>query len=265
VLLASRRAADNGWVMLCCAPTEDRAAALDDALAALDGEARHSCAVWLLYTTDAGVLTDGLGVHFEVTRTDIKKWAVGTPIQGPLDAIESIRTEHPFETDQVKNVVVRLAPSVAAVVGNRDMPDICLQHMVAVILLDKTASFSAAHDKARMKDAAVLRQRAKVQLVKDEKRIPLLPARVAEVEIALTDGTTLTERVTSVRGTPRNPMTRKEVIDKSRDLIDPVLGAATAARLVETVFALDRLSNVRSLRSLLQHAAAERPREAPRA
>ena len=47
------------------------------------------------------------------------------------------------------------------------MPDICLQHMVAVMLLDKTASFKAAHDKARMKDPAVLRQRAKVQLVPD--------------------------------------------------------------------------------------------------
>ena len=43
-------------------------------------------------------------------------------------------------------------------------PDICLQHMVAVMLLDRTASFKAAHDKPRMQDAAVLRQRAKVQL-----------------------------------------------------------------------------------------------------
>mgnify|MGYP003353311313 CR=1 FL=1 len=27
---------------------------------------------------------------------------------------------------------------------NRDMPDICLQHMAAVMLLDKTATFAAA-------------------------------------------------------------------------------------------------------------------------
>ena len=200
------------------------------------------------------MLIDGLGTRFEVTRTDIKKWTVGTPIQGPLDAIESVRTKHPFDADQVKSVVVRLAPSVAAVVDNRDMPDICLQYMVAVMLLDKTASFKAAHDKARMQEAGVLRQREKVQLVKHDGFIPFLPVRVAEVEIALTDGRTLTERVTSVRGTPRNPMTRKEVIDKARDLIDPVLGAATAARLVETVFALESVTNLRALRPLLQRA-----------
>ncbi len=36
------------------------------------------------------------------------------------------------------------------------------------MLVDKTASFKAAHDKPRMQDAEVLRQRAKVQLVKDD-------------------------------------------------------------------------------------------------
>ena len=43
-----------------------------------------------------------------------------------------------------------------------------MQHMVAVMLLDKTASFAAAHDKPRMKDAAILKERAKVELVPDE-------------------------------------------------------------------------------------------------
>ena len=63
--------------------------------------------------------------------------------------LDAIRKQHPFEADQVKRVTVRLAPTVAAVVDNRDIPDICLQHMMAVMLIDKTASFRAAHDKAR--------------------------------------------------------------------------------------------------------------------
>src|SRR5205085_10136688 len=127
-----------------------------------------------------------------------------SPIQAPLDAIQAIRDKRPFEADQVQRVTVRLAPSVAAVVDNRDIPDISLQHMVAVMLLDKTASFQAAHDKARMQDATVLRQRAKVQYVPDQQLARLLPVRVAVVEITLTDGTTMTERVEAVRGTVRN-------------------------------------------------------------
>ena len=147
---------------------------------------------------------------------------------------------------------VRLAPSVADVVDGRDIPDICLQHMLAVMLIDKTASFHAAHDKLRMQDPIVLRQRAKVNLVRDNELAKLLPVRVAIVEIELTDGTILSERVSAVRGTPRNPMTRNEVIEKARDLTEPVLGRETSARLVETVFELEKVTEIRSLRRLLQ-------------
>src|SRR6202035_6136841 len=110
------------------------------------------------------------------------------------------------DAGQVQQVTVRLATDEASVVDNREMPDICLQHMVAVMLIDKTASFHAAHDKPRMKDPAVLRVRAKVQLVPSDELEKLEPARQAIVEITLHDGTVLRDRVTDVRGTVDNPM-----------------------------------------------------------
>jgi len=197
-------------------------------------------------------LIEKLGERYEITQTDIKKWTVGSPIQGPLDAIEAIRSKKPFDADQVKKVTVRLAPSVANVVDNRDIPDICLQYMVAVMLIDKTVSFQAAHDKARMQDAAVLKQRAKVNLVRDDELAKLLPARETVVEIELNDGTHLSERVSAVRGTPRNPMNRDEVIGKARDLIVPVLGRDTATRLTDTIFDIESLTDIRILRRLVQ-------------
>jgi 2-methylcitrate dehydratase PrpD len=198
------------------------------------------------------VLVEKLGEGYEVVNTDIKKWTVGTPIQAPLDAIDNLLRKRPFSADEVKSVVVRLAPSVGAVVDNRDIPDICLQHMVAVMLIDKTASFHAAHDKPRMQDQIVLRQRSKVRYVPDASLAPLLPARVAVVEISLNDGTQMSERVEAVRGTVRNPMTRAEVVDKARDLIAPVLGSATAQKLIDVSLAIEGLKDVRALRPLLQ-------------
>jgi 2-methylcitrate dehydratase PrpD len=200
------------------------------------------------------VLVDKLGERYEVMNTDIKKWTVGTPIQAPLDAIDNIRRKHPFEADDVKAVSVRLAPTVGAVVDNRDIPDICLQHMVAVMLIDKTASFHAAHDKPRMQDPAVLRQRRKVTYVPDGTLTALLPARVAIVDITLNDGARLIERVEAVRGTVRNPMTRAEVVDKARDLIAPVLGAPTAQKLIDTLLGIEAVKDVRALRPMLQKA-----------
>ncbi|MGH9257660.1 MAG: MmgE/PrpD family protein [Vicinamibacterales bacterium] len=201
------------------------------------------------------VLIDKLGERYEVVNTDIKKWTVGTPIQAPLDAVDNLRRKRPFDADDVKSVVVRLAPSVGAVVDNRDIPDICLQHMVAVMLIDKTASFHAAHDKARMQDAAVLRQRSKVRYVPDAALTTLLPARVAVVEITLADGTLLSDRVEAVRGTVRNPMPRREVVDKARDLIAPVLGTATAQKLIDVLLAIEAVKDIRTLRPLLQKSS----------
>ncbi len=201
---------------------------------------------------DPAGMIEQLGESYGVTQTTLKKWTTGGPIQAPLDALGNLRKRQPFAADQVKQVVVRAATSAAYTVNNRDMPDICLQHLVAVMLIDKTVSFRAAHDKARMQDAAVLRERAKVQLVPDEDLEKLIPVRVAIVEVTLNDGTRLSERVEHVRGTPENPMTRDEVVAKARELMAPVLGGAICSNLIERVLGLDNVKDVRELRPFLQ-------------
>lgn len=201
---------------------------------------------------DPAGLVDMLGERYEVMRTNIKKWTVGSPIQAPLDAIEDIRSHRPFSASDVRKVEVHLGISDAKTVNNREMPDISLQHMIAVMLLDKTATFAAAHDRKRMQDAAILREKAKVELVPDEALERLSPQRVSIVEITLNDGTKLSERVDAVRGTPENPMTREEVADKARDLVTPVLGDIKCARLIEKVLALESVRTIGELRPLLQ-------------
>jgi 2-methylcitrate dehydratase PrpD len=197
-------------------------------------------------------LIDGLGERYEVVRTNIKKWPVGSPIQAALDALELIRKERHFDAGQVRQVVVRLAADEAAIVNNREIPDICVQHMLAVALLDTTVTFASAHDTARMKDPAVLRERAKVKLEPDEALERLMPLRIAVVEVALADGAHLTRRVDNVRGTPENPMTRDEIVAKAQDLIAPILGAQKSTNLVRSIFDLESATNIRALRPLLQ-------------
>jgi 2-methylcitrate dehydratase PrpD len=81
-----------------------------------------------------------------------------------------------------------------------------------------------------------------------------MPRRAGIVEVTLSDGKKVTERVNDVRGTAENPMPRDEVIAKARDLVTPILGAATFAKLVERVFDLEHLKSVRELRPLLQRS-----------
>ena len=133
------------------------------------------------------------------------------------------------------------------------MPDTCLQYMIAVMLIDKTASFRAAHDKDRMKDATVLRERAKVDLESDEE-LGSHGKREAIVEVTLTDGTNCSEHVDAVRGTAQNPMTRAEVVSKCRDLMAPVLGGSQCATLIEKLLEIEKNRDIRELRPILQVA-----------
>jgi 2-methylcitrate dehydratase PrpD len=169
-----------------------------------------------------------------------------------MDALVDLRHQHPFEASDVQQVVVRLSTSAAPKVDNAGSPDLNLQYLVAVTLLDGTLTFRAAHDVARMNDPAVLRMRAKVQVTAEDELERLLPKRVAVVEVTLNNGTRLSERNDTVRGTPENPMTTDEVTAKARDLIYPVLGEKKGARLIAEVYALEQVKDICELRPLLQ-------------
>ena len=203
---------------------------------------------------DPQKLIEKLGERYEVTRTNIKKWTVGSPIQAPLDALEAVMKENSLKGDDIKQVIVRVATSEAKTVNNRTMANISLQHLIAVMLEDGTVSFKATHDEARMHDPRILAQRAKVQLAPDEGLEKMYPLREAIVEVTTNAGKEITKRVDAVRGTAENPMTTEEVVSKCRDLIAPVLGKDKTEKLTKAVLHLEQLMDIRELRPLLQPA-----------
>ncbi|HEX6003577.1 MAG TPA: MmgE/PrpD family protein [Burkholderiales bacterium] len=197
-------------------------------------------------------LTRELGSTFEIMNTNIKRWSVGSPIQAPLDALLDLIREHEIKADEVEKLVVRVAHQGANTTDNRHMPDICMQHMCAVMLLDGIVTFASAHDEKRMKDKRVLGLRRRIELYGDDELTRALPARQGIVELKLKDGRELRNHVKAVRGTTHNPMTRAEVDEKCFHLMAPILGKARARRLCDAVWALEDMPNVRSLRPLLQ-------------
>ena len=109
------------------------------------------------------VLVTGLGTTYEIMNTNIKRWSVGSPIQAPLDSLLALIEQERIGADNVDKLVVRVARQGANTVDNRNMPDICLQHMCAVMLLDGTVTFKSAHDQKRMRDRNVLALRRRIE------------------------------------------------------------------------------------------------------
>src|SRR6202171_5303245 len=58
---------------------------------------------------DPSQLIEKLGERYEIARTNIKKWTVGSPIQAPLDALAGFFKQRSFTADDVRKVVVRIA------------------------------------------------------------------------------------------------------------------------------------------------------------
>jgi 2-methylcitrate dehydratase PrpD len=197
-------------------------------------------------------LVAGLGTHYEIMRASIKKWCVGSPIQAALDALTLLIAEHGLTAGNVRRIVVDMPDDRLHIVDNRTIPDICLQHLLALTLVDGTLTFASAHDDARMADPAVRAVRERIEAVPSAELTAAVPARQAIVAIEMTDGRRVRHRTHAVRGTPDNPMDQDEVEAKARDLVVPVIGAERAEKLIAAGRSLEQLDSVVKLRPLLQ-------------
>jgi 2-methylcitrate dehydratase PrpD len=197
------------------------------------------------------LLVDGLGERYEILRASIKKWCVGSPIQAVLDAVTALMEAEGLRADQVGAIRITLPDDRIHIIDNGTMPDVCVQHLAALALVDGTVTFDSVHDAARMEDPAVLAIRRRITLIPNPELSVAVPARQAIVEVETGRGL-LRHHAKAVRGTPDNPMTHEEVATKAIDLVAPVIGRERAQRLLSTIERLEELGSVRQLRELLE-------------
>ena len=198
------------------------------------------------------LLVQGLGMTYEVVNTNIKRWTTGSPTQAPLDSLSELIKTHKVKAADVEKAVIRVSHHGYRITNNRTMPDISMQHLAAIMLIDGNVTFKSSHDDKRMKDPKVLKLRRRIEFYGDDELQRALPARHGIVELKLRDGRTLRHHTTAVRGSAQNPATRQEVDDKCFSLLTPVLGKKRARDLIDTVWSIERVGNVRTLRSLLR-------------
>ncbi len=197
-------------------------------------------------------LTDELGERYEITRASIKKWCVGSPIQSALDAMVALMSAHSIGADDVDDIIAHMPDDRINIVNDRDMPDVCLQYLLATALLDGTVSFEAAHDHARMTAPDIQAIRNRITVVPSADLTAARPERQAIIELVLKDGRKVSHHAKAVRGTPDDPMSDAEVEDKARDLMTPILGSGKTDELIAATRELAAMTDVTALRPLLQ-------------
>jgi 2-methylcitrate dehydratase PrpD len=202
---------------------------------------------------DRAEMSRGLGRDYEIMRAMIKKWTVGSPIQPAIDSTQALVLEHDLAPEDIVAIDAILPDKETKIISNRHMPEICVQHLVALMVVDRDITLESSHDYARMKDPRVLAVREKITLIPNAEMTRTPPPRQARIEIRTRDGRTVSHHTPATRGTPDNPMTREEVEQKAIRLMLPIVGEATTMRIVEACRGLSRTS-VRELCAIMAGA-----------
>jgi 2-methylcitrate dehydratase PrpD len=200
-------------------------------------------------------LAIALGERFKILSTNIKKWSVGSPAQSALDALTCLMEREKLALGEIAAIRVHLPTRSARTVDNAPMPDVNVQHLLALLLVDGRLTFHSVHDAGRMGDQAILAVRRKIELIPSQELMEARPRRQAIVEIALRDGRELSHRTIAVRGTADNPMTGAEVEAKALDLMADVLGAERAGKLVMACRSIERSRDMSEFRRLWEASA----------
>jgi 2-methylcitrate dehydratase PrpD len=201
---------------------------------------------------DRNEMVRGLGTDYEILRAGIKRWPVGGPIQGPMHVLRDMILEHGIKAADVEKIVARMPDKELEIVNNRASPDISVQHLLAVMLIDGNITFKSSHSFRRMQDPKVLAVRSRVEAVGDASLTDAQRRWRCVMEVHLKDGRVLKHQTMAAKGSFENPLTPAEENEKALDLIVPILGKKRGAALLDALWNFDRIADVRVLRKLYQ-------------
>ena len=199
---------------------------------------------------DRNELVNGLGKRYEMLRASIKRWPIGGPIQGPMHVMNDLLKQYEFKIADVAKVIAKMPDKELEIVNNRPMPDISVQHLLAVMMIDRKLTFKTAHDFSRMKDKQVLKVREKIHAVGDPSLTDVQRRWRCVMEIHLKNGEILRGETMAAKGSFENPLNVAEENEKALDLIAPILGKKRSLVLLDSLWNIEKMKDLRSLRPL---------------
>ena len=208
---------------------------------------------------DLAPVVEALGARWRVTEVALKPFPTGRATHGVLDGMLRLQREHGFGAEEVQEVVCRVPPLTARLVGRPAQPGmganqarLCAPYVLACALQDggvDVDDFAAA----ALADPARLALAARVEVQPDDNpdANALTPVEVA---VLLADGRRPATRVEEVYGSPARPMGREAQLTKfRRNWISGAVALPETAgeALIAAVDRLEAIDDVAGLMDLL--------------
>ena len=198
--------------------------------------------------------TDGLGTTWETLNVGYKPHASVTSIHTALDALREIMRHHRLVAADIAEIEIGLSPMTYVHCAWKykaqgvTAAQMNLFYGMAVIALDGVA-FTEQYREQRLDEPAILeligRQRAYVD--KDIEAMGPGFRHACRVRLKTNDGRMHEKLALHRRGSPENPLTPAEIVEKFHAVVAPRMKRADAERVVELVDCLESLPDVRAL------------------
>ena len=209
------------------------------------------------HDTDATRITHGLGTQWETEIIVVKSYAVMGGLHGAVQAAQQLRDR--VDVTKIDRIDLRVGDVVyhhgwweperplTAVGGQMN-----IGYATAVTLLDGTAlPEQFTPQRLDADDVWQLLRRTQVTLDRSIDALPLAERFQTHLHITMCDGRTESEVVISPHGSPTDPVTNHEIVDKYRALASRVVDTSRMAAIEQTVLTLSELRDVTPLIDML--------------
>jgi len=196
-------------------------------------------------------LIEGLGKNFEMANMHFKPHAACRYTHAAIDATLSLVREYDIHAEDVVKVVVKTSSEGALrgqVAKSLYEAQFSIPFVVATAILKRRVSVDE-YTAENLQDPKLLELMEKVKVTAD----PSLNTYIwpAIVEIETKDGRRYSQRVNFPKGEPEAPMSEEELQHKFRYLARRLLNDERVEKIIETVSALEDLTDVGDLMSLV--------------
>src|ERR1700676_973896 len=177
------------------------------------------------------ILIDGLGDSWRITQCGMKAFPTEALTHTPISAVLDIVKSNDLKPEQVEKVQIRSLARAADILSDpskydpqsKETADHSLPYVIAAAIAERQVT-PVQFEMKKIMDPTIRAQLKKVEVVADpeiEKDFPALQRVI--VNLATTDGRTLTKQLDYPKGDPRNPLTDQEVEEKFAALAEGVL------------------------------------------
>jgi len=204
-----------------------------------------------------------LGNPYQIDTVSIKPYGCCRYMHGVIDCVVALREEHAITADDVEKMRVSVSTAGLSLVAEPIEQKRNPQNVVdaqfstpfgaAVALVNGAADLNQFTPE-NIGDTTIRELMSRTECFTDPAIDAAYPLQwLAEAQIELRDGRTVTRRIDHATGEPQNPVRREQLIEKFVMLTEPVLGArANAADLAGRLVGLDGEKDLESVMNIVR-------------